>query len=144
MALKEMYEAKKEPHNLFYTDNTHIYVLNTHSYTHTLSLSHNYVFTNGQWKTWYFGVGIKQAAIYLLYMVNLKLPSNVLNHILLLLWGRGSKLCIYLLHSVVKILKYLVMCSLEVGGSWNNMPIITLCRRFKIGHPCCTNFSAVW
>ena len=78
-------------------------------------------------------VGIKQAAIYVLYMVNLKLPSNVLNHILLLLWGRGSKLCIYLLHSVVKILKYLVMCSLEVGGSWNNMPIITLCRRFEIG-----------
>ena len=86
-------------------------------------------------------VGIKQAAIYVLYMVNLKLPSNVLNHILLLLWGRGSKLCIYLLHSVVKILKYLVMCSLEVGGSWNNMPIITLCRRFEIGHPCCINFS---
>ena len=85
-------------------------------------------------------VGIKQAAIYVLYMVNLKLPSNVLNHILLLLWGRGSKLCIYLLHSVVKILKYLVMCSLEVGGSCNNMPIITLCRRFEIGRPCCINF----
>ena len=48
MALKEMYEAKKEPHNLFYTDNTHMYVLNTHSYTHTHTLSHNYVFTNGQ------------------------------------------------------------------------------------------------
>ena len=40
MALKEMYEAKKEPHNLFYTDNTHIYVLNTHSYTHTHTLYH--------------------------------------------------------------------------------------------------------
>ena len=39
MALKEMYEAKKEPHNLFYTDNTHIYVLNTHSYTHTYSIT---------------------------------------------------------------------------------------------------------
>ena len=110
-------------------------IIAVYSYTHTHICIHtsNYVFTIGQWKTWYFGVGIKQAAIYVLYMVNLKLPSNVLNHILLLLWGRGSKLCIYLLHSVVKILKYLVMCSLEVGGSWNNMPIITLCGRFEIG-----------
>ena len=126
MVLKEMYKVEIEPHNLFYVDNRRIHV-----HTH----SHNYVFTIGQWKTWYFGVGIKQAAIYVLYMVNLKLPSNVLNHILLLLWGRGSKLCIYLLHSVVKILKYLVMCSLEVGGSWNNMPIITLCSRFEIWNP---------
>ena len=38
MALKEMYEAKKEPHNLFYTDNT--YICTKHTLTHTHLLYH--------------------------------------------------------------------------------------------------------
>ena len=81
MALKEMYQNEIEPHNLFYVDNSRIFVHTyTHLYTHpTMSLQ------LGNERHDILVVGIKQAAIYVLYMVNLKLPSNVLNHILLLL-----------------------------------------------------------
>ena len=54
MALKEMYKNEIEPHNLFCVDNSRILI---HTHTHICIHIYNYVFTIGQWKTWYFGGG---------------------------------------------------------------------------------------
>ena len=83
MALKEMYKNEIEPHNLFCVDNSRILI-----YTHIHTFVYTYTTMSlqlGNERHDILVVGIKQAAIYVLYMVNLKLPSNVLNHILLLL-----------------------------------------------------------